>query len=163
MIFQWIYGECSMEELKKTDFRLPIEWIDRIFQRLHAVWGDHYLRLFANPQDLEFERTRWQGGLHGVTAEEIKNVLSLCQTGKIKSPPNVIEFFHYCKGYKIPPPQKPAPYATPKREVGEQYLKLLRDKLHGKLNSDGHATLSALDKQILDNTPNKKPLHWQDD
>lgn len=157
-------GIWLMDEQKKRDFRLPIEWVDRIFQRLHEKWGDHYLKLFLHPEDLEFERTRWQSGLFGVTADEIRHVLIMCNNDLIHSPPNVIEFYHYCKGYKIPIRQKPVSYLSPPtKEIAEKYLKLIRDKLHGKLNSEGYATLSALDQQILHKQNGKVSSHWQDD
>lgn len=164
MILGASMGIWLMDEQKKKDFRLPLEWVDRIFQRLHEKWGDHYLRLFLNPQDLDFERTRWQTGLYGVTSNEIRHVLLMCKNDLIKSPPNVIEFYHYCKGYKIGVRQKPVSYVSPPtKEIAEKYLKLIRDKLNGKLDSEGNATLSALDQQILHKQNDKVSSHWQDD
>lgn len=152
-----------MDEQKKDRFKLPIEWIDRIFKRLVEIYGDEFATRFNNPTYLDLERLRWQSGLFGATPEEIKRVIELCRLGQIKSPPNVVEFYHYCKGYKQPIPPKPEPYATPiNRELGQKYIQLIRDKLHGRLDSQGQATLSALNQQVLDKQKPKVKDHWQD-
>lgn len=154
-----------MDELK-TPQKVPAEWIDRIFKRLVEAYGDRFVTCFRSETVIDLERTRWQSALIGCKPEEIKRVLDLCRLGKIKDPPNAIEFFHYCKGNKQPTYTKtPQVFGKePNRELAKQYLDLLRNKLHGKLTSDGEASLSALDQQVLENSgkPKEKPAHWQD-
>jgi hypothetical protein len=145
-------------------FKLPLEWIDRIFKRLVEAYGSRFASKFTNASYVDLEKTRWQSGLVGVTADEIKNVLNLCNQGMINEPPNVIEFYHYCKGAKLAPTLKKGGYTRDESQQkhGEQYLKLITDKLHGRLDSEGEATLSSLNQQILSKRDDKKS-HWQDD
>lgn len=153
----------TMIEQKMDSFKLPEEWIDRIFKRLIEAYGSKFAARFLNASYVDMEKTRWQSGLYGVTAEEIKQVLNLCQKGTIAEPPTVIEFYHYCKGVRQPPVQKKSEYARSEtqQKTGEKYLKLIMDKLHGRLDSEGEAALSALDKQVLPK-PHDKNTHWQD-
>jgi len=151
-----------MDEEKTKDFKMPLEWIERIFKRLAEVYGARFASKFTNPSYVDLEKTRWQSGLYGATADEIRHVLEMCRQGLIYEPPNVIEFFHYCKGVRQPF-VKPKPPEPPKAqtELGQKYLKLIMDKLNGRLDSEGQAALSALDKQILSERNGKNP-HWQD-
>jgi hypothetical protein len=151
-----------MDEQPKQSFKIPMEWIDRIFKRFDEIWGVRFLNQFNSDIDFDLERTRWQSGLYGLSPEEIKKGVDMARLGQIPQPPNVMEFFHYCRGNKPAVPPKPKPATTPNRELGEKYIKLLRDKLHGRLNSEGVATLSALDQQVLGNQKHKEPTHWQD-
>lgn len=144
-------------------FKLPEEWIDRIFKRLTEIYGDRFSSFFTSSFRIDIERSRWQSGLYGVTADEIKHVLSLCQQRIIKEPPNLIEFYHYCKGEKKPPmPTKTQFVRTESdKKASEKYLKLILDKLHGRLDSEGEAAISALNQQILSQQHHKN-AHWQD-
>lgn len=145
------------------NYKLPIEWVDRIFKRLAEAYGSRFACKFTNPSYVDMEKTRWRSGLFGVTADEIKHVLNLCHQGIISEPPTVIEFYHYCKGVRQPPEKKKSLYTRTETEqkTGEKYLQLIMDKLHGKLDSEGQAALSALDQQILSKQDDKNP-HWQD-
>ena len=121
-----------MDGQKLNNFKLPEEWIDRIFKRLAEAYGAKFATRFNSPQVIDMEKLRWQSGLYGTTPEEIKHVLNMCKSGYIPDPPNVIEFFHYCKGHKQPIVKKEvASTSKAKPEVAEKYLKLIMDKLHG--------------------------------
>lgn len=142
--------------------KLPEEWIERIFKRLTEIFGARFASLFLNLSYLEVEKMRWRSGLVGATADEIKHVLNMCKSGYIPDPPNVIEFFHYCKGHKPPLVKKPdLSFEKAKPEVAEKYLQLIMDKLHGRLDCEGEIALSTLNKQIL-SKQNDKNTHWQD-
>ncbi|HJY22914.1 MAG TPA: hypothetical protein VJ279_08525 [Hanamia sp.] len=146
-----------------NELKLPVEWIDRIFKRLAEAYGERFASKFLNPAYVEMERSRWQSGLYGVTSDEIRRVLDMCRSGFITQPPTVIDFYHYCKGFKQPPSIKKVPPRNENDQViGEQYLKLILDKLHGRLDSDGEIALSTLDKQILGKHDGKTKEHWQD-
>lgn len=146
------------------NFKLPLEWIDRIFMRLVEAYGSKFASKFSKSYYVDLEKTRWQSGLVGVTADEIKHVLNLCQQRIIPDPPNVIEFYHYCKGAKQPPIIKKNGYTRneSQQQHGEQYLKLITDKLHGRLDSEGEAALSTLNQQVLSKQDDKNS-HWQND
>ena len=145
------------------NFKVPIEWVDRIFKRLAEAYGDRFALKFTRPSYVEMERTRWQSGLYGATVEEIRHVLDLCKRGIIPEPPNIIEFFHYCKGVRLPSKPKSAPLTPKQTETGKQYIKLIMDKLHGRLDSEGEAALSTLDKQIMKKQEGETKKHWTDD
>lgn len=150
--------------MDETNFKLPIEWIDRIFSRLNDIYGRRFLLKFNDPVICELERMRWQTALYGCNAEEIKKTLELCRAGQIKDPPHAIEFFHYCKGHKIGIPVVAKNTMTqPKKEIAEQYLKLIREKFHGRASSNWEDSLSALNQQVLHNTKKKVSAHWQND
>ena len=153
-----------MDEQKRHDYKLPLEWIDRIFKRLAECYGAKFASRFVNPSYIDVERTRWQSGLYGTTADEIKHVLDLCRQKIIADPPNVIEFYHYCKGVRQPTQPKKSEYTRTEEQQkqGEKYLKLIMDKLHGRLDSEGQATFSALSKPVLANSDDEIKGHWQD-
>lgn len=146
-----------------NNFKLPVEWIDRIFKRLAECYGDKFASKFLNPSYVDLEKKRWQSGLYCVTADEIRHVLKLCRDGIIPDPPNVIEFYHYCKGLKKPPISKNSIYTRTESEQknGEKYIKLILDKLYGRIDSEGEAALSALNQQVLPKQDDPNP-HWQD-
>lgn len=154
-----------MDEQKLASHKLPAEWITRIFKRFEEIWGDRFLNQFKSERDFELESFRWQSGLYGATADEIKKALELCRLGFIDSPPHVIEFYHHCKGYVLPTPKPVNPISPYNKEIAQKYLSLIKDKLHGRLRSEGEATLSALNQQILDKQAKQKDKsdHWQAD
>lgn len=151
-----------MDDQKMDNYKLPEEWIDRIFKRLAEIYGDRFASRFLNPTYVDIEKFRWRAGLYGVTSEEVKYALDLCRNGIISHPPTCVEFFHYCKRVKQPPVKKIEYTRTEEQKKnGSKYIKLIMDKLHGRLDSEGHAALSALDKQVLPK-PDDKNTHWQD-
>lgn len=152
-----------MDEQIKTSYKIPSEWIERIFKRFAEIWGERYIAMFRSEWEIDLERTRWQSGLYGATSEEIRKTLDMCRTGYIKDPPNAVEFFHYCKGHKQPPPKPKTVMTTATKELGQQYIKLIRDKLHGRIDTEGENTLSALNQSVLDKKEGEKPTHWQND
>lgn len=86
------------------DKSIPREWIERIFHRMTEIYGIYFSdRLNGSDAIRELEITRWRNGLHGATADEIKRVIELCRIGVFRRPPNVIEFYHFCKGHNLPP------------------------------------------------------------
>ncbi len=147
-----------------NDYNMPSEWVDRIFKRLAEIYGERFASRFLNPSYIDMHRSQWQSGLLGVTAEEIKQVLNLCKTGFIHNSPTVIEFYHYCKGVKQPLPVKLSEISRTEAQQknGEKYIKLIMDKLHGRSNSDGDATLPSIGKQILAKQEHTTTGHWQD-
>jgi hypothetical protein len=153
-----------MDEQQKDKYKIPAEWIDRIFKRFDEIWGSRFLNRFNSDTDFDLERLRWQSGLFGATADEIRRVLDMCRGGYIKDPPHCVEFFHYCKGKILPPTTKPktTTLSSQNREIAQKYLDLIKAKLHGKLGSEGQAALSALDQQILDKQKPKEQAHWTD-
>lgn len=117
-----------------TAYKLPTEWIDRIFQRLIEIYGVKFTVKFSHPDKVDIEKARWRAGLYGLNSQEIKKVLNLCLNNEIKEPPNVIEFFHYAKNYKTPPPPKLA-IKSASHETAAKYMDEIRRKLSGSYRS----------------------------
>lgn len=156
-----------MEEQKMDSFKLPLDWVNRIFSRFHEIWGDKYLEAFCSLNRFEMEQARWQAGLYGLGAQEIKKVLDMCKDGIIRDMPNVIEFYHYAKGNKAPPPSLPKPQAEfpASPTIAKQYINLIKDKLHGRTTrTEGDIALSTLDQQVLGDAAKQEKIapHWQD-
>lgn len=138
-----------MDEQKKKSYKLSQEWIDRIFSRLIDIYGHKFTSKFSKPEYMEIEKTRWRSGLYGLTSEDIKKVLNLCLNNKIKEPPNPIEFYHYAKSYKLPPPPKPE-FARASLEIKNKYMELIREKLNGSIRNKRLPPVPADNKQVLD-------------
>lgn len=119
----------SMDRAELSKFKLPADWIDRIFLRLTEIYGEKFTRQWTKPDYMDLAKLQWQSGLYGLTSDEIKKVLNLCLNGFIQTPPNQIEFYHYGKNYKIP--KTPAP-DIPKANAQTQ--KLHMEKIRGILN-----------------------------
>jgi hypothetical protein len=119
-------GVAEME----TAYKLPIEWIDRIFQRLTDIYGVKFTSKFSHPDKVDIEKARWRSGLYGLNSQEIKKVLNLCLNNEIREPPNVIEFYHYGKNYKSPPPPRVI-IKTASPETASKYMDEIRKKLNG--------------------------------
>lgn len=154
-----------MDVQKIIKFSIPIEWVERIFKRFDEIWSNQFLNQFTTDKDFDVAKKQWQSGLFGLSADQIRKGLDLCRSHYVKHPPHVVEFYHYCKGHKVPLPSKPTPsISTEQREIAGKYLKLIRDKLHGRIDSEGEATLSALNQQILDkqNKSASQSAHWQE-
>lgn len=120
-----------------NEFKISAEWIDRIFHRLLEIYGDKFSSRFINPTYLENEKLRWQSGLSGVTSEEIRKVIELCNSGRIHYPPTVIEFYHYCKNLRQPLEIKKVDYERTEEQQrsGERHIKEILEKLKGKINA----------------------------
>lgn len=151
-----------MDEHKTVNFKVPVEWIDRIFYRLNEIYGDKFINKMGNERVYELERVRWQSALVGCTPDEIKRTIELCRTGYIANPPHALEFFAWCKGHKITPPKPTINTSKPISEIGKQYMQLIRDKLHGRATNNWQDSVSALNQQILSKQVDKN-AHWQDD
>lgn len=129
-----------MEPKKKADFKLPPEWIERIFARLTDIFGEQFTSQFKKPEYMEIEKTRWCTGLYGLNTDEIKHVINMCLTNQIRNPPNVVEFFHYGKKWKKPTPRPPERTERDK-QVASEYLGKIRTLLHGKTQSHSNTSL----------------------
>ena len=77
---------------------LPNAWIDRLFGRLAAMYGKHWLDLWADVPMADV-KDAWQTELAGVTGDQLVAALK----GLGKFPPTLPEFVALCK-----PPATPA-------------------------------------------------------
>lgn len=71
---------------------LPSEWVDRLWERMTAMYGHKWVSAHGACDD-----GTWAAGLHGLTAEEIAQGLTLCLKREDVWPPSLPEFRAMCK------------------------------------------------------------------
>ena len=148
--------------VKKMDkFKLPISWIDRIFVRLNEIYGSQCNLKLLDDVTLGVERVRWQTGLFGATADEIKYALELCRQNVLRGTPNVIDFYAYCKRKKKITNYPKKRLTNEQKNKQRAYFALITGKLNGSLDSQGQAALSAINQQVLEQQ-DSTIKHWQD-
>ena len=78
-----------------TQFKaLPIEWIDRLFQRLGGMYGSKFLAMWEG-SDIESVKRIWAESLADFEADEIRDGLESCKTRTW--PPTMPEFLLLCR------------------------------------------------------------------
>lgn len=126
-----------MEDSKT--YKLPREWVERIFMRLKSIYGDAWIEYHEKtPTDKELALTMWCTGLYGLTPEEIRQAISMCSSSDKRYLPTVLDFYHYAKNTQSTSSMKTSPSsnktATP--EMAKTFLQEIRHKLSGKRNSE---------------------------
>lgn len=76
-------------------------WIDRLFARLAALYGKHWLELWADVP-MDDVKDAWRDALHGVTAGMIRSALEHCQRHNT-FPPTCPEFVSLCRQFRPGP------------------------------------------------------------
>lgn len=88
----------------RTMDKLPVEWVAKIFNYLDDFFKEAWRQLY--PEDrINIAICQWQSGLLGVTPDQIKKALAIskCMAKDGLQPPNVMDFYLYAKGLKLPP------------------------------------------------------------
>ena len=111
------------------NYKLPTEWVDRIFQRLEEIYGCKWKIEIQGKESLY--REIWCTGLFGLTKEQVKKALAICEIFKHADIPNHIEFYHAAKGlpYNRRPIRKPLDIGTRSLKVAEKHLSDIRRTL----------------------------------
>lgn len=96
---------------------LPSAWVDKLFVRLAALYGRHWLEMWADVPMADV-KDAWASGLAGRTGEEL--AAGLAKLGKF--PPTLPEFMEFCRVDPIPQAQREwkglaAPKTSPSAEV----------------------------------------------
>lgn len=117
------HGVDSME-------KLPREWVERIFERLECVYKERWAIKYNDPAIRDLLITQWSSGLAGLSSNEIRKALAICERYPYDAIPTVIEFYHYAKGYRQPSPIPPPHYLAPERkELALGYMSEIKSKL----------------------------------
>lgn len=111
--------------------KLPDAWVNRIFDRLAAIYTDRWLTSLGHPITKHISLIQWSTGLAGLTPDEIKKALAMCQAYSHASVPTVVEFYHYAKGLRQVVTPKPTSHSG-NAEIAKQHLDLMRQRLTGK-------------------------------
>lgn len=85
---------------------LADDWVERLFTRFEEIYGATFTQLLDDPQDKNFRifyKTIVANALNGLTNQEIKRGLYICNMYNYEPIPHPIEFWHRCKGipYKM--------------------------------------------------------------
>jgi hypothetical protein len=80
---------------------LPSAWVDRLFERFHAMYGKHWLDLWADVP-LDAVKAVWREDLAGFSGEQIRKALDHCKANA-KYPPTCPEFAGFCKQFRDTP------------------------------------------------------------
>jgi hypothetical protein len=69
-------------------------WIERIFARLLAIYGERFTAMWAGADKAEMKRV-WANGLRTFNANEIQSALAACLEREY--PPNLPQFIAMCR------------------------------------------------------------------
>ena len=109
--------------------KLPMEWIDRLFDRLEAIYQDKWRAYYSNPQKISLYKSIWSTGLSGLTPEEIRNALAKCYSNTTL--PNPITFYHMAKnlGLVPKPKEEKITWKRGSEEIAKTYLDAMKKEL----------------------------------
>lgn len=81
----------SIRELSREQQQ---KWIERLFSRLLAIYGDRFAAMWAQVDKNEMKEV-WSSALGGFSAEELKSALEKCYQQEY--PPNLPQFVDMCR------------------------------------------------------------------
>jgi hypothetical protein len=113
--------------------KVPMEWVDKIFDYMGAFFGKEWTNPLEIKGRLDIVKTQWQTGLVGLNKEEIKKGLAItrCMAKNKQLPPNIIEFYFYSKGLRMPPQPSKKIDIPVNRELAKNSIAALRRLTHG--------------------------------
>lgn len=124
----------ALEPLKNLPAGVQRRWINHLFAKLTAIFGDQFRRAYA-VGDPEHVIVTWAEGLETFTANDIAYGLRMCMDRQYS--PNLPEFAALCRlaprqtqAPALPPP-KPDPYLL------NEHLTKLRRLIESKQRHDG--------------------------
>lgn len=80
-----------MRELSREQ---QFRWIEKLFSRLLAIYGDKFAAMWAQADKNEMKMV-WADALGGFSADEISSALTKCY--EAEWPPNLAQFVGYCR------------------------------------------------------------------
>ncbi len=86
----------SLPTLPPKQSALPDSWVDRIFAELLAMYGKHWLDLWAGC-DIGLVKGSWGAALHGLDGEAIRLALDALRAQGKPFPPTQPEFVSLCR------------------------------------------------------------------
>lgn len=127
--------------MERNFTKLPMEWVERIFERMECIYKDRWTSLVGNEGRKSILKTMWSTGLSGLDAHAIKKALSMCESFPHASIPTHIEFYHYAKGIRTPVRTSSVKYQSPNApqpgnpEVAKEHLAKIREQLSSKCST----------------------------
>lgn len=111
--------------------KTPREWVDRIFVLMEQFFGDQWTASLKDDHSTEIHKVNWQTGLMGLTKEEIKKALKVCKYLSLnyQKPPNLVDFYHYSKGIRLPVKKKAQDYVQSNPQVARDAIDQIKKSL----------------------------------
>ena len=78
--------------------KLPVEWIQALFTKLKAIWGEKWTKNISDDV-LAIAIEEWRESLAGLTGEDIKYALNIARN-QLEWPPSIAEFRNLAKARK---------------------------------------------------------------
>lgn len=113
---------------------LPLIWIDELFKRFEAMYGNQFRQKWDGC-DIAMVKQEWADSLDGISGDRIKAALQACRE-QCKFAPSAPEFYQLCKQQRIEPCHLKL-LSKPKTnsEVGLAKIAEIREMLAKKLTA----------------------------
>lgn len=113
---------------------LPQSWVDRLFQRLHTVYGNKFAEMWKG-QLVEDVKATWGSELSRLTGAELKTGLERLRTNHPSWPPTLFEFSALCRSNAAQEVHKALPWPAPDKSEIDPRITALKTTLTGNRNA----------------------------
>ena len=113
---------------------LPRPWIDRLFQRLHTVYGNKFSEMWKG-QEVEDVKEAWSAELAHLTGAELKTGLDRLRKNHPSWPPTLFEFSELCRSNAAQEAHKALPWPAPDMAAIDPRINALKTTLTGNRNA----------------------------
>lgn len=79
---------------------LPSAWIEKLFARFQAIYGNRFATMFGDADPTEVKAT-WSSELGGFEADDLRHALDTMRTAHQDFPPTLFEFRALCRDSRI--------------------------------------------------------------
>lgn len=117
----------NLTTLPPKSSALPESWVDRIFAELAAMYGKHWLDLWADT-DVAAVKASWGAALHGLEGETIRLAIDSLRSQGKPFPPTQPEFVFLCRQFVRRGPHRLA-LTAPRHEPPENIFAKLKREL----------------------------------
>ena len=79
--------------MDENSYKLPSSWVERIFNRLAAIYKERWEEYLGNERNQTLLKTIWSTGLYGLDPHQIARAITICESSPHSYIPTHIEFF----------------------------------------------------------------------
>jgi hypothetical protein len=119
----------GIANMERDCSKIPIEWIERIFERMEQIYGDKWISHIGKHDRQRILKSIWSVALTGCNGHEIKRAIDICEAFPYSGIPTHVEFYHYAKGIRKPGHMRPPIESKGSYEVAKKYLDQIKNKL----------------------------------